>query len=113
MSLMDIRDTLSPTPRDSFSPGAPLSVMSICLDHDTRAVLKMLVESIPLVRLRTQLDDYSLDDHDSAADWIGDPPADVCLIDFDRDRTNAANAAERIHSVSPETAIFAVSSRVQ
>jgi pilus assembly protein CpaE len=113
MSLMENRETLHPTQRDSFSPGAPLSVMSICLDHDTRSVLKILVESIPLVRLRTQLEAYSLDEHDSPADYLGDPPADVCLIDFDRDRTSAANAAERIHGASPETAIFAVSSRVQ
>jgi pilus assembly protein CpaE len=113
MSVMNSRDTLNPAPRETFSPGAPLTVMSICLDPDTRARLKMLVESIPLVRLRTQLEDYRVDDPDSAADWLGDPPPDVCLVDFDRDRGNAAAAAERIHAISPETAVFAVSSRVQ
>jgi pilus assembly protein CpaE len=113
MSVMDSRDALRSTPRDSFSPGGPLAVVSLYLDAETQAQLKLLVESIPMVRLRTPLDNQRFDDPDSATVSLGDPPPDVCLIDFDKDRRNAASTAERIHAISPDVAIFAMSSRVQ
>src|SRR5947209_2241686 len=46
-------------------------------------------------------------------DWLDDPPPDICIVDFDRDRRLAAAAAEMIHSAAPETALFAVSSDSQ
>jgi len=50
---------------------------------------------------------------DNTAEWLGDPQPDICIVDFDRDRRKAALAAENIHSGSPETAIFAVSTDAQ
>ncbi len=54
-----------------------------------------------------------MQDSDSPGEWLGNPPPDICLIDFDRDRRKAAQAAENIHSAAPECAIFAVSADAQ
>src|SRR3989442_5138638 len=112
MSTMPAKDTPN-TPRDGFSPGEPLSLISICLDKETWGTLKLFADSAPVVRLQKHLGEYRIDDHESVLEWIGNPPPDVCLIDFDKDRRSAATAAERIHASAPETAIFAVSSQSQ
>ena len=112
MSGMSSKDELGTSARDHHSSTGPLAVVAICLDSDTLGLLKVFVESAPFVaRLRAILPDYRIKEHDSIADWVGDPPPDVCLIDFDKDRSKAVTAAERLHAGSPETAIFAVSAR--
>jgi len=113
MIIMSNREPPNTSLIENFSSGARLSVVSICLDTETRGLLKLFVESTSMVRLRPDLDDYRIEDNDSVADWIGDPPPDICLIDFDKDLHRAAVAAERIHASAPETAIFAVSSHAQ
>src|SRR5713226_7139779 len=112
MSTMPAKDTRN-APRDGFSTGEPLSLISICLDKETWGTLKLFADSAPVVRLQKHLREYRIDDHESVLEWIGDPPPDVCLIDFDKDRRSAATVAERIHADAPETAIFAVSSQSQ
>jgi pilus assembly protein CpaE len=97
----------------NFSIGAPLSLVSICLDKDTRKALKLFVESMPSVRQRLDLDDYRIDYNDSIQNWIGDPPPDICLVDFDKAPSDAVLTTERIHASTPETTIFAVSSGIQ
>ena len=99
--------------RDSIPPGEPLSLVSVCLDKDTWGILKLFTDSTAMVRLQKHLSDYRVNDHESVLEWIGDPPPDICLLDFDSDRRSAAMVAETIHSDAPETAIFAVSSQSQ
>lgn len=113
MNPMSIRDALNNSPRESFSTSEPLSVVGVCLDEQTWTVLKQFAESAPLIKLRSHLSEYRIQDSDSATDWLGDPPPDICIVDFDRDRRRAAAAAENIHSAAPETAIFAVSADAQ
>src|SRR5258708_25568043 len=107
---MTIREPHNGSPRESFSTSEPLSVVGVCLDDESWIVLKQFAESAPLIRLRSHLSEYRMQDSDSAAEWLGDPPPDICLVDFDRDRRAAASAAENIHSAAPATAIFALSS---
>jgi pilus assembly protein CpaE len=113
MNPMSIRDALNNSPRESFSASEPLSVVGVCLDEETWTVVKQFAESAPLIKLRSHISEYRAQENDSGAEWLGDPPADICLVDFDRDRRRAAAAAENIHSAAPETAIFAVSSDAQ
>jgi len=113
MNPMSIRDTMNSSPRESFSTSEPLSVVGVCLDEDTWTVLKVFAESAPLIRLRSHISEYRVQESDSAADWLGSPSPDICIIDFDRDRRKAALAAENIHSAAPDTALFAISSDSQ
>src|SRR5213082_980606 len=113
MNPMSIRDAINNSPRESFSPSEPLSVVGVCLDEDTWSVLKQFAESAPLIRLRSHLSEYRVQDTESANDWLGTPAPDICIVDFDRDRRRAALAAESIHSAAPETAVFAVSTDAQ
>jgi pilus assembly protein CpaE len=112
MNPMSIRDALNSSPRESFSTSEPLSVVGVCLDEDTWTVLKQFADSAPLIKLRSHLSEYRTQETDST-DWLGDPPPDICIVDFDRDRRRAAAAAENIHSAAPDTAIFAVSADAQ
>ena len=112
MNPMSIRDALNSPPRESFSTSEPLTVVGVCLDEDTWLVLKQFAESAPLIKLRSHLSEYRTQETDSA-DWLGDPPPDICIVDFDRDRRKAAAVAENIHSAAPDTAIFAVSTDTQ
>jgi pilus assembly protein CpaE len=113
MKPMSIRDALNNSPLEGFSSSQPLSVIGICLDEETWAVLKLFAESAPLIKLRSQLSEYQAEDSDQVSDWLGPPMPDICIIDFDRDRRKAAQAAENIRSTAPDTAIFAVSGDAQ
>jgi pilus assembly protein CpaE len=113
MNPMSIRDTMNSSPRESFSTSEPLSVVGVCLDEETWTVLKVFAESAPLIRLRSHISEYRVQETDSAAEWLGSPSPDICIVDFDRDRRKAALAAENIHSAAPDTALFAVSSDSQ
>jgi len=113
MNPMSIRDALNNPPRESFSSSEPLSVVGVCLDEGTWTVLKQFAESAPLIKLRSHISEYRAQDTDAVTDWLGNPPPDICIVDFDRDRRLAAAAAEMIHSAAPETAIFAVSADAQ
>jgi pilus assembly protein CpaE len=110
---MTAKDDRISSSHRNLPPGEQLSLVAMGLDTESQGLLKRFVESIPLVRLRTQLDDYRMDEQESFADWIGNPPPDICLIDFDKDRRTAAGAAARIYASAPETAIFALSSNAQ
>ncbi len=112
MNAMTTKDTLHGSSRAGFPPSGPISITSICLDDDTLELVKLFVEKASLVRLCRHLADYRAEDHEPG-EWIGNPPPDVCLLDFDKDRRSAVLVAERIHTIAPETAIFAVSSQSQ
>src|SRR5213593_3201975 len=113
MSAMTSKNPAQASSRESVPHSAPLSVVSICFDKETWGILKSFVDSTPVVRLQKHLSDYRVDDHESVLEWVGDPPPDICLLDFDSDRRSAAMVAERIHADAPEAAIFAVSSQSQ
>jgi pilus assembly protein CpaE len=113
MSEMTVKGTGKISSREGFSPNEPLSLVTVCLDSETWGLLKRFAEAAPLLQLRMNLEDYRIEDHESVAEWIGDPPPDVCLIDFDKDRRRAAMVAERIRDTAPETTIFAISSQAQ
>jgi pilus assembly protein CpaF len=113
MKPISIRDALNSSPRESYSTSEPLSVVGVCLNEETWSVLKAFAESAPLIRLRAHIPEYRVEETDPAADWLGSPAPDICIIDFDRDRRKAAQASEMIHSAAPDTALFAVSSDAQ
>ena len=113
MNPLSIKDALNTEPRESFSGSQPLSVIGICLDEETWTVLQSFADSAPLIKLRSHIAEYRVRETESAAEWLGNPAPDICIVDFDRDRRKAALAAENIHSTSPETAIFAVSADAQ
>src|SRR5437762_13511963 len=113
MSAIPSKNPVQAWSRESIPPSEPLSVVSICLDKETWGILKIFVDSTPVVRLQKHLSDYRVDDHESVLEWVGDPPPDICLLDFDSDRRSAAMVAERIHADAPETEIFAISAKSQ
>lgn len=113
MNPMSIRDALNNSPRESFSSGEPLSVVGICLDEEAWTVLKLFAESGPLIKLRSHLSEYRVQENEVPVEWLGSPAPDICIIDFDRDRRKAALVAENIRGSIPETAIFAVSGDAQ
>ena len=94
MNPMSIRDAANSSPRESFSSSEPLSVVGVCLDEETWTVLKGFAESAPLIRLRSHISEYRVQDSDLPGEWLGSPPPDICLVDFDRDRRKAAQVAE-------------------
>jgi len=113
MNPMSIKDAPNSSPRESYSNSAPLSVVGICLDDETRTVLQSFAESAPLIRVRSHLSEYRVQETDPGREWMGGPAPEICIVGFDRDRRKAALAAESIHSMSPDTAIFAVSADAQ
>jgi pilus assembly protein CpaE len=113
MNPISLKDALNDAQRESFSGSHPLSVVGVCLDDETSAVLRAFADSAPLIRLRSEFSEYRVRESDNSADWLGDTPPDICIVDFDRDRRKAAMAAENIHGNAPGTAIFAVSADAQ
>ena len=113
MNLMSIKDAPNSSPREAYTSNDPLSVVGICLDDETWAVLQSFAESAPLIRLRSHLSEYRTHETDPGNEWAGGPAPEICILDFDRDRRKAAAAAEHIHSASPGTAIFAASADSQ
>src|SRR5262249_4007149 len=113
MSGMTSKGTASSVPREGFLPSEPLTLAGGCLDADTWGLLTSFAERAPLVELKGNFDRYHASENESLSEWMGSPSPDICLIDFDRDRRSATEVAEKVHSTSPETAIFAVSSQAQ
>src|SRR6202163_1046800 len=113
MNPISLKEALNNSPRENFSNGDPLSVVGICLDEQTWTVLKSFAESAPLIRLRSHLSEYRVQETDTGTEWMAGPKPEICIVDFDHDRRKAALAAESIHGASPDTAIFAVSADAQ
>lgn len=113
MSAMTAKDRLNTSMRDDFSPNQPLSMMGVCLDEDTWGLLKAFAERAPLVQLRGNFESYQAAENEMLSDATREPAPNICLIDFDEDRRSATAVAEKTHSNSPATAIFAVSSQSQ
>lgn len=91
-----------------------LSVATLCLDSESGSQLRLLLESMPLAQLVTELQHYLAEEGDSVfVDRLRDLHPDICIIDFDRDRDKAGRTAESLREVLKETAIFAVSAQSQ
>ena len=106
---MTAKDSAQPPALD-FSPNEPISLVGVCLDSSTSESLRVFAKSASF-SIQKNIANYCVEDYDSIFEWIGDPPPDVCLVDFDQDPRGAAIVAQRIHSESRETAVFAVSSQ--
>ncbi len=111
--MMDTRNITRSSEPGGYSSGATLSVMGICLDSDSTALLSQFVKSTPLVRLEGELHAYGGETDDRVLDRITQIAPDICLIDLDPDRRLAIQTAERIRERSEDVAIFAVSSNAQ
>src|SRR5229473_1627879 len=97
-----LKDSMSVSARNEMSLGQPLSVAAFCLDEETRRFLNLVAGTAPLFHIRSHIGNYRTAlDQDSKLEQLGDPPADVCIVDFDQDRRSAAMLAERIHSSLP------------
>ena len=92
--------------------GERLSLVTVCLDTEAGTELRQFVRATPFLRLQAEVHSY-LSEEDTGLMWMQPPCPDICLIDFDRDRSNAITTAERIHEKLPTTAIFAISSNSQ
>ncbi len=111
---MDSDNLTRYTDHNRTSPSDSLSIATLCLDPESSSQLRLLLESMPLAQLATELQHYLSGDQDSVfVDRLKDLRPDICVIDFDRDRENAGRTAERIREVLTETAIFAVSAKSQ
>lgn len=86
-----------------------MRLITICLDSKSAEGLAEFAASTPLVRMQAELIDYLTEDTDLPSQWTRASQFDICVIDFDRDRSRARITAERIHASLPEVAVFAVS----
>ena len=109
---MTPHDYTSPSPRETFNLGDPVSVLGVCLDEEMWRLIAQFAESTGLIQLRGQIKQYrSNEDQDSVLESLGNLSPDICLVDFDAHRPSAVTIAERIHSTFSDTAIFAVSAQ--
>ncbi len=113
MDSMTSKDKASSVTREGFLPNEPLTLAGVCLDNDSWGLLTSFAERAPLVELKGNFDRYRTAESESITEWLGSPPPNICLIDFDKDRRSATTIAEKIHSSAPDTSIFAVSSQAQ
>lgn len=106
---MDTGETAKATERGKLPPTERLCLVTICLDEGSATQLRRLVDSIPMVQLRAELQSYPSEEEDLALNWLKDLQPDVLLIDFDQDREKATRAAEAIRNLLSHTAVFASS----
>jgi pilus assembly protein CpaE len=99
--------------RESLYMSEPVSVIAIATDDEIWRFLGLFAESTGLIQLRSRIGERGGLDQDAVLDHLGNSGPDICLVDFDKDRRAAAMIAERIHTVLPQTAVFAVSSQTQ
>lgn len=91
------------------SSGRTLSIVTVSVDKRAAAALREIVDSLPGFEITSEL--YQWDTSDSALvqDILQRKP-DVCVIDFDNDRTVASSRAEQIKTAVPNIAVFALAS---
>ena len=93
----------------SFGFGGPLRLATVCLDSKSAEGLSEFATSTRLVRLQAELSDYLTEDRSLPVQWTRASQLDICVIDFDRDRSRARITAEKIHASLPDVAVFAIS----
>ena len=94
-------------------PATALSVISICVDEESRSKLWHAVELMTGFEFVGDFQYYLGDKHDvGLVQMLKDRAPDICILDFDKDRENAVRTAEQLHeAMGPELIIFAVSDR--
>jgi pilus assembly protein CpaE len=95
-------------------PGTkPLSVISICLDDESRARLWSAIELMTGFEFIGDFQFYLGEKQDvSLVQLLRDRAPDICILDFDKDRESAIRTAEQLHEAKgSEILIFAVSNR--
>lgn len=98
---------------DSLLSKDALVAVGLCVDDESWRFLKIFSDATPLIQLRSLVKEYRVPDSTSLGDYLGNPLPDICLVDFDASSRSAVSVAERIHSIAPGLAIFALSSRSQ
>jgi pilus assembly protein CpaE len=91
----------------------PLSLVAVGLDTGSAELLKQMLAVAPQVRLKASFPSGRTEDATAIAGQTYDLEPDVCLVDFDADRTRAAAITRQIRAIAPEIAVFAVSSQAQ
>jgi pilus assembly protein CpaE len=86
--------------------------VTIALDRETHGLLRLYLPSLPL-KIRAEMSSYGPQETEVAPEWLAAGAVDICLVDFDTNPERAVAFAEQIHMLSPETAIFGVSSNAQ
>src|SRR5260370_34107018 len=111
---MPAKEPTSASARQSFYLGEPVSVVGVCVEEEMWRFLGLFAGSTGLIQLRARVGDYrSAQDQDAILECLGNPAPVICLVDFDKDRRNAAMVTERIHSVLPDTAVLRASTYTQ
>lgn len=110
MSAVSEKDITGKSTVESFAPGEPLSLVSFCLDSDTQRIIRSFATLSSLVEVRAHLSTYGAEGTAPIPDSLTEPMPDICMVDFDQDRGEAALIAERIRAQAPSVAIFAASS---
>jgi pilus assembly protein CpaE len=86
-----------------------LSVLILTSDEDQRTLLPILVDGTAIARTVNTIFGFPLGTTDPVVRRIKDAHADVILIDIPpRDSGTALRAVELLHTVFPETTIFAI-----
>jgi pilus assembly protein CpaE len=90
--------------------GKPITVISVCLDSETRNKLEKGLNSISGLKFVADFQQYLGGASDLELVHAVKSDIDVCVVDFDRDRASASRTAEQLYEIAGgRTAIFAVS----
>jgi len=91
---MTPHDYTSPSTRETFNLGDPVSVLGVCLDEEMWRLIAQFAQSTGLIQLRGRIKQYrSNEDQDSALESLGNLSPDICLVDFDTHRPSAVTIA--------------------
>ncbi len=91
----------------------PLSVISICLDEESRSRVWAAIESMSGIEFVGDFQHYLGEKDDVAlVQLLRDRSPDVCILDLDKDRERAIRTSEQLHeAMGAEISIFATSTR--
>jgi pilus assembly protein CpaE len=83
--------------------------VTVSVDKRAAAALREIVDTLPGFEITSELYQWDTSDTALVQDLLQRNP-DVCVIDFDNDRTVAASRAEQIKTAIPGVAVFALAS---
>ena len=84
-----------------------LGIVTVSVDKRAAAGLRDIVDSLPGFEITGELDQWDASDAAIVQDLLQRQP-DVCVIDFDNKREDAASRAEQIKNLLPTAAVFAL-----
>jgi pilus assembly protein CpaE len=83
-----------------------LGIVTVSVEKRAGASLRDIVDSLPGFEITGELDQYDAE----LLQELQQRRPDVCVIDFDDNRENAALRAEQIKNAMPKTSVFALAS---